>query len=338
MSLCQAGIDFKLATLGLSQSRDAPFTRAKRRSPVRLNLKQSQAARVIIGDALPALIFAVLELKGPRSMFARLLSAAVLTCAVVSSGSAGETSATKIMLVGTQPDHPWATHMYLHECRMLAQCLRLTPGVEAVVVEDWPRDPLALQRVTSLVYYSRPAGDIVLSQGHRAQFEKLMDEGTGFVAIHWATDADPQRGADYLNVLGGWFNFAHSGLKITTGPLRQLNQDHPICRGWKEYPLHDEIYLNLKFHQQARPLVTIEVDGKDQTVAWTFERPGPHPGRSFGTTLGHFHENFEIEAFRRFLVNGILWTAKVDVPPHGAAVDVGDADLKLPPEPKTEKP
>ena len=82
---------------------------------------------------------------------------------------------------------------------MLAQCLRLTPGVEAVVVEDWPRDPAALEGVKSIVFYSRPAGDIVLSKGHREQFEKLLANGVGYVAIHWATDADPQRGAAYLD-------------------------------------------------------------------------------------------------------------------------------------------
>ena len=73
-------------------------------------------------------------------------------------------------------------------------------------------------------------------------------------------------------------------------------------------------------------------------MAWVFERRRDrNAGRSFGTTLGHFHENFEIEAFRRFLVNGILWTASVDVPPDGAVVNVADADLKLPPEPKAKE-
>ena len=76
------------------------------------------------------------------------------------------------------------------------------------------------------------------------------------------------------------------------------------------------------------------VDDKDQTTAWVLEREGQSGGRSFGTTLGHFHENFEIEAFRRFIVNGILWTAHVEVPAAGAAVNVNKADLKLPPEGK----
>ena len=260
--------------------------------------------------------------------------AVIAVCSLASFAMCQEGAKTKIVLVGTRPDHPYASHMYLHECRMLAQCLRLAPAIEAIVVQDWPEDPRTLEGVKSIVYYSRPAGDIVLAKGHRQQFEKLMGQGVGYAAIHWATDAAPERGPAYLDILGGWFNRAHSGLNVTTSPLVQIVPDHPVCRGWKEYPLHDEFYLDLKFHERTVPLLKVRVEGRDQTVAWAFERPGPGSGRSFGTTLGHFHENFEIEAFRRFVVNSILWTAKVEVPATGAAVNVSEADLKLPPEEK----
>ncbi len=269
---------------------------------------------------------------------ARMLLVVLAVIGIVPPALAADAAKTKIVLVGTEPDHPYASHMYLHECRMLAQCLRLTAGVEAVVAKDWPQDPATLENVKSLVYYSRPAGDIVLSRGHREAFEKLMAAGVGYATIHWATDANPERGPDYLNVLGAWFNTAHSGLNVNTSPLVQVVPEHPICRGWKTYPLHDEFYLNLKFHERTQPVLQVTVDGRVQTVAWAFERPNARGGRSFGTTLGHFHENFEIEAFRRFIVNGILWTAHVEVPEGGAPVNVGEIDLKLPPEVKAEKP
>jgi type 1 glutamine amidotransferase len=270
-------------------------------------------------------------------MVARTLLALLGLCGCSAIAFCQETAKTKIVLVGTEPDHPWASHMYLHECRMLAQCLRQTRGVEPLVVQDWPQDAAALDEVKSIVYYSRPAGDIVLAQKHREAFEKLMARGVGYVAIHWATAAETERGEAYQNVLGGWFNFGHAALNVTTAPLEQLVPEHPICRGWKPYPLHDEFYLNLKFHPRARPILKVRLDGKDQTVAWAFEREAQQGGRSFGTTLGHFHENFELEVFRRMLVNGILWTARVEVPAGGAPVDVDPSDLKLPPEPKKEE-
>src|SRR5262245_7137146 len=179
------------------------------------------------------------------------------------SNRAEETPPAKIVLVYTQPDHPFGTHMYEHECKLLAHCLKQTRGVEATVVRDWP-DKAQLDRVRSLVFYSRPAGDIALNTDHREPFNQLMKEGVGLVAIHWATGAEKDRGEEYSSLLGGWFNFAHAGLKVDTHLLEQQNPKHPICRGWKPYQLHVEFYLNMKFHDAAIPVLKLNVDGKDQ--------------------------------------------------------------------------
>ena len=248
--------------------------------------------------------------------------------AALGSAHAAEPVPTKIVLVYTQPDHAFGTHMYEHECKLLAHCLKQTRGVEATVAQDWP-DKSQLDHVRSLVFYSRPAGDIALSAEHRELFNQLMKEGVGLAAIHWATGAEKERGEEYSSLLGGWFNFAHAGLKVDTQLLEQQDPKHPICRGWKPYQLHDEFYLNMKFHDGAIPVLKVKVDGKDQVVAWVMERPNSHEGRSFGTTLGHFHENFGLPDFRRAVVNGILWSAHVEVPENGAPVEVSDKELKL---------
>jgi len=183
------------------------------------------------------------------------------------------------------------------------------------------------------VYYSRYAGDIVLSAAHAMKFRELLARGVGFTAIHWATKAEDQKLVPaYIDVLGGAFHsFEGWGLNTSTRPLVQVDPAHPVCNGWKQYDLHDEFYLGLRWHEKVKPILKVNVDGKDQTVAWVFERADG--GRSFGTTLGHFHENFENEAFRRAMVNGILWSAKVDVPATGAPVVLSPEDLKLPPQP-----
>jgi type 1 glutamine amidotransferase len=135
-----------------------------------------------------------------------------------------------------------------------------------------------------------------------------------------------------LLILGGWFNFEHSKLNVGNSQLMQAAPDHPICRGWKPYDIHDEFYLHTKFDPKAVPVLTVNVNGNDEVVAWVLERPDSNGGRSFGFALGHFHENFAIQAFRRAIVNGILWTAHVDVPADGAPVNVTEKDLKLPPK------
>ena len=68
------------------------------------------------------------------------------------------------------------------------------------------------------------------------------------------------------------------------------------------------------------------------TVGWVHERQDG--GRAFGTTLGHFYSNFKIDAFRQMIVNGILWTAHVDLPKEGAPIKLNKEQLALPEQPK----
>ena len=56
-------------------------------------------------------------------------------------------AAHKILFIGKQPDHPYGSHMYLHTCGVLAKCVELTEGVEAIVSNGWPTDPQKLTGV-----------------------------------------------------------------------------------------------------------------------------------------------------------------------------------------------
>jgi len=50
-------------------------------------------------------------------------------------------------------------------------------------------------------------------------------------------------------------------------------------------------------------------------VAWARERADG--GRGFSTTCGHFYDNWDHGEFRKLILNGLAWTAKVEVPPGG---------------------
>lgn len=235
----------------------------------------------------------------------------------------------KIVLIPTKLDHLWATHMYRNVCQLMAATLNQTPWVEAIVSPefDWPADPEILEDCDAIVYYSRPAGDIIFAPQHRDEALRLFERGVGFTAIHWATGADSRVGSEYQRVLGGWFNFDFSGLAVDQKRLTQADPTHPICNGWEEYELRDEFYVNLKFAPEAKPLLQVNIDDQAQVVAWTFHREDG--GRSFGVTLGHFHENYSLPPFRRMLANGILWTAGVEIPETGSPVDIESKLLEL---------
>jgi len=277
--------------------------------------------------------FRLWEVDAPDSIRHRFIPLEVQRKAV------GQNQAkTKILLLATPPDHPYGTHMYLPGCEILAKCLRQHPGVGAVVCEGWPSDPGLLKGVQAIALYSGP-GDFVLRDPHRQQFEELMRRGVGFSALHWGTGAAPDNAEQYKAYLGGYFA-PKFGLTTTATTVEQIVPEHPVSRGWSNFDLKDEIYCNPELLPATRALAKVCVQSpadsapKDQIVAWSYERPGGKGGRSFGCSLGHFHELFGKESFRRLLVNGILWTAQIEVPKEGASCRIEANDLELPPDPR----
>ena len=241
---------------------------------------------------------------------------------------------THVLLIGQQPDHPWGSHMYLHTADMLAKCLKLNGEIETAVSDGWPADPKSLADVDTVVIYTSPGAELLLDAPHRQQVLDLMQRGCGLVTIHWASTVRQENldrlGPAWMKLLGGTW-ISNVGLSTDTSPLKQLHPEHPICRGWKEYEIHDEFYLNPRISDEAQPLLQVSTKGQDVVVGWAYERPDG--GRSYATTLGHFYENFQREEFRRTIVNGVLWTARREVPENGARVDLSNEELALPRQP-----
>ena len=65
---------------------------------------------------------------------------------------------------------------------------------------------------------------------------------------------------------------------------------------------------------------------------WVREREDG--GRGFGFTGGHFHRNWGNPDFRKVVLNGLLWIARVEVPAGGADVPVAVDELALNLDPK----
>lgn len=249
---------------------------------------------------------------------------------------------TKILLIGTPLDvpsnktgylHHFGTHMYMDGCRLLAKCLKQSDGVEAVVSVGWPDDEELLDQVDAIVLYSTPGAEILLKGPQATRFEAMMKDGVGLSAIHWGTGvADPydkELEEKFLNYLGGIFSHAYSRLEMLHTPNEQLVPAHAICAGWCSNQVLDEIYVKVKVLPEAKPIQRADVSKGEQVIAWTYERPNSNGGRSFGNTLGHFHENFWITSFRKALINGILWTAHYDLPESGAPCMLEPSDLDL---------
>ena len=66
----------------------------------------------------------------------------------------------------------------------------------------------------------------------------------------------------------------------------------------------------------GNPHVRKAVANKEpQHLAWCVEREDG--GRGLGFTGGHFHDNWARDDLRKFMLNAIVWTAKLEVPEGG---------------------
>ena len=243
----------------------------------------------------------------------------------------------RILLVGTHATHGYGDHEYLQGIRILAHCLNQTPDVEATAWNGFPPAD-ALASADALHLFCDYGGDFVLRDPkHREVFLPAIARGLGFSTLHFACDISNEAKAEglhlkFLEALGAFYDAGYSRNPMNDVTFRPANLGHPVLRGLGELAIHDEVYFKLRFAPYTQPLWVARIkegDGDyDRWVSWVTERADG--GRSFGFTGGHFLKNFGAEAFRRHLVNGILWTAKVEVPAAGASVAIDDSWLTPP--------
>lgn len=262
-----------------------------------------------------------------------------------------DSSLQKIVLVAGRRSHGPGDHEFFAGSSVLMKLLKQTPGVFPVMARDgWPKDPAAtFKGARSVVFFMDGGGGHPILQ-HLDDVKALVDSGAGFVNLHYAVEY-PKNHADLvLSWLGGYYETGFSVNPHWQAEFKSF-PDHPIARGVKPFSIQDEWYFNIRFAPQARGVTPIlkatppdsvrrneaakQFPGREETVAWAFDRP--NGGRSFGFTGGHVHKNWGDENFRRLVVNAILWTANVDVPRDGARVELDRAYLNRHLDRKGEK-
>jgi type 1 glutamine amidotransferase len=162
-----------------------------------------------------------------------------------------------------------------------------------------------------------------------AAVRKLMEGGTGLVLLHFATFAPDRYAKDCFAWTGGYFDWDENGKwysAITTldqAEVRVASPEHEVARGVRPFRMKEEFYHNIRFapdDKSVTPLLRVPAlpnvrPDKGDVVAWCKERPDG--GRGFGTTCGHFYDNWKTDDFRRTVLNAIVWTAHGEVPKEG---------------------
>jgi hypothetical protein len=242
----------------------------------------------------------------------------------------------KLLLVGSGPDgHPAQTHEYMAGLKVLAKCLKDVPGLEITTVradEPWKEGPELIARADGVVLFlSEGARWMNHDPKRREALAKVAARGGGLVVLHWAMGTKDAENIDgCLKLLGGCHGGPDRKYKVLETDAAVTDRKHPIAAGIKDFRVRDEFYYRLKFvkaEKGVHPLLQVTIDGQRETVAWSWDRP--HGGRSFGFSGLHFHDNWRLQAYRRLVAQGVLWTLKKPIPKDGLPVEVAAEDLKL---------
>ena len=258
------------------------------------------------------------------------------------------TSPREIVFLAGPKDHGMpGRHEYEKDLRFLAHCLETSPNLPGLTtkvhVGPAPRDLSFFENAAVIVIES--SSDRLAREVHPLfppepdNPHHRYDEATttwlkeldalikknriGVAVFHYANWVEhwTARGY-YMQWLGGlWVQMA-SRNPVDEWTMTPRAPDHPIFRGVKPWTYHDEIFCRffLPSNDPNRTDLLTGTPAKSpvgpQTVSWAYQRDDG--GRGFVMGGVDFHVNLQQhEDYRRFLLNGIAWTAGLEVPAEG---------------------
>lgn len=269
------------------------------------------------------------------------LALSAVTYAAVAARAAGPQRTHKVVLVAGPKSHGPegnGVHDYGWSVRLLKAMLDHSNVKDRIKVEyhlnGWPKDQRTLEDADTIVVISDGRdGDKYREAEHLASPERVafvdqhIKRGCGLVTFHFSTFAPDQYADRVLDWTGGFFDWETDGKRdwysaITTieADVKPAAPEHPVSRGVRPFRMKEEFYYNIRFAPTGvTPLLVVpDLPGRDpdgRVVAWARRRPDG--GRGFGTTCGHFYDNWKHDDFRRLVLNAIIWTAGADVPDGG---------------------
>lgn len=272
--------------------------------------------------------------------FLGIIAAGCVALIVALSGISGivaaDPPATRIAIVIGPSSHPPGTHEVEAGARVMEHCLNHLEGmppVRAEVFTEWP-GTVKLEGTASIVFIGDLFPPVRMDDPERilADLAAMMDRGCGLVCVHYATGLRAEHVADdgdhpLLRWMGGYFatgcKHHKSVARVVKATITPEAGEHPVLRGWKEFTFDDEPYWNNYFGPGgpaknvtalASAMLPPEAPTK-QTVVWGVNRADG--GRGLGIVMPHYYRNWWNEDLRRLVLNGICWTAKLDIPADG---------------------
>jgi type 1 glutamine amidotransferase len=254
---------------------------------------------------------------------------------------------TQVLIVVGPSDHPPGSHEVAAGGRLMRDCLQTAtnvPAIRAEVVDSWPTDRATIENARTVVFIGDtfPAERLPDSDRAMRELGGMMQRGCGIVCVHYATGLRAEDVADdgdhpLLQWMGGYFatrcKHHQSVARIfPEATITHGENDHPLQRGWKSFTVHDEPYINNYFGKDGNRLavhvtpIAVSMlppeNPHPEIVAWAVQRSDQ--GRGFGIVMPHFYRNWRQDDLRTLIMNGIVWTAGLDVPNEGVSTAAPD--------------
>lgn len=278
----------------------------------------------------------------------RILATALFLFAPCGAAPAQSDSSPRHALVVVGPSsHPPGTHEVAAGGRLMKYGLENSPNlpsIQATVSRGWPQDSAVLEAADTVIFMGDtfPPQRLPETGAILDDLSAMMDRGCGIVCVHYATGLRAEDVADdgdhpLLKWMGGYFATGcehHQSIAriYRDATIEPASPQHPVSRGWSEFTLHDEPYINNYFgkdNNRLAPNVTALATSmlppespQREIVAWGVEREDG--GRGFAVVMPHFYRSWSVDELRTFIFNGIVWTAGLDVPQDGVKTQLPD--------------
>lgn len=291
----------------------------------------------------------------------KILAASTLLFAM----SPVEAADTKILFLSGPRDHGGpGRHEYERDLRTLAQSFERStnlPGVKTqVIVGSLPRDLEAVKDAAVIVINSSsdradnethplfPPNPTTNGRGYDPETtaylkqlnELIKTNRIGVVILHYSLWAENWAAREnYLRWTGGLWVQIGSKNPVDEWTMSFEDKKHPILRGVKPWTYRDEVFCRFFLPNDARRtnllLATAKEDKQKigpQIASWAYEREDGGRGFVFGGL--DFRDNLVRDDYRKFLLNGIAWAARMEIPKKGVESPVPDVSDVSPPRPR----
>lgn len=278
-----------------------------------------------------------------------VVAGAVATFLAAGPGRAQSASAPAereiVFLAGPKDHGVPGRHEYEADLRALATSLDHATNLRGVrtrvIVGRAPRDLDSLANVAALVILSssdRAANEVhplfppdptTDHHGYDAAttawlkgLDSLLKRNrAGVVVLHYAVWAENWAARQYyIDWLGGLWVQMLSKNPNDQWAMASPHPEHPVLRGVKPWSYRDEVFCRFFLPADARRTdLLIGTPARatigPQVASWAYERPDG--GRGFVMGGVDYHDNMQLADYRRFLLNGIVWAAGLEVPAGG---------------------